>query len=231
VFEVGIIVVSILTAFAIDAAWAERVERAQEIALLASLEADFVASRDNLEATLQIHREVRDAVDRLMRVTDRAALTAADPEGLRSAVAIVSLGVPSFDPPSGTLEALLNSGRADLIRDPALMAELTRWTAVVEDFVEGEEQAIRHNMDTLYPTLAARVNLRDVARDRFSDVSPAMVWDGPAGEPGPFDFLLEDRVQSLLLRHWWLHQNALEVEGPVVSQALDRVMALLKGGD
>ena len=225
-FEVAVIVGSILTAFAIDAAWAEREERTQEAALLSSLATDFEASRLNLEAALRLHRRTRDAADRLMRVRDPAALAAADQDSLRLAVAWLAVSVPSFDPATGTLDVLLNSGRADVISDPQLMTELTRWTAVVDDFVEGEEQAIRHTFETLYPALAARINLRDVLS---SGLGPEVSrrWEGPAGNPASYDFLLEDEIQGMLMQHWWLHENAIEAEAPVVEDAIQRISSLL----
>jgi hypothetical protein len=55
-------------------------------------------------------------------------------------------GSPTFDPPTGTLQALINSGDIDVLADPELVGALTAWPAFVEDLKENEDLAADHDL-------------------------------------------------------------------------------------
>ena len=215
-----VIVGSILAAFGIDAAWEERNEREQEKALLESLIADFEAARRDLQRVLPIHERIIGAAEQLT-LPDRASIAAAHVDSLRQAVAYLLLD-PTFDPPSGTVAAVLSSGRIDIIKNRELVLELTQWSAVAQDFQEDEDRANGHLDSTLYPMLLSSFNLKDVVPKDFIEF-PAL-----QREVGSFDVLLEDSVQSMLFRHWAYHMNATRSSAPLVLEAIDRVLRLLE---
>jgi hypothetical protein len=221
--ESAVIIASILVAFAIDASWEQANERAQETALRGSLLVDFEGARADLDRVLAMHDSIISAADRLMQVSRPQALAAADAETLIDAFGWL-LAVPTFDPPTGTVEALLSSGRVDIIRDEALVREFTRWSAIVQDLQEDEVRANDHVSQVLYPMLLTDLNLKDVGAGPFP-------WPGRKDPAGPFDIVLEDRVQSALYRHWSLHNQVSRNAGPAVAVAIDRVIELLKGGE
>jgi hypothetical protein len=220
--EFTTIVVGILGAFGIDAAWERRGERAQEAALLAALTTDFHGARSDLERVMEVHDSVLWAADLLMSVSNRIDLPQTDPETLAAAV-VWTLANPTFDPPTGTVETILGSGRVDILRDQSLVQELTRWSAIVQDMKEDEMVANEHLYDSLFPVYAEHLNLRDVVR------TGPYVWPGTKGGIGDFDFLLDNGAQSAL---WWLyglHSNVVSRSGGDVAAAIDRILMLLKG--
>lgn len=61
------------------------------------------------------------------------------------------LAHPSIDPPQGALQAILGSGRTNLVDDRALLRELTRFAAVVNDLEREEVRANAHLANEVYP--------------------------------------------------------------------------------
>jgi hypothetical protein len=219
-YEFITIVLGILGAFAIDAAWEQRGERAQEQALTAALVADFAGARADLDRVMAVHDSVLWGADRLMALSNREDLSDADPAMLGAAL-VWTLANPTFDPPTGTVETILSSGRVDILRNDELVKELTRWSAAVQDMREDELVANEHLYRSLFPIYAEELNLRDMVR------TGPYVWPGAKRDVNDFFFLLDNEPQSAL---WWLyglHTNVAQRSGPDVAAAIDRIMGLL----
>jgi hypothetical protein len=155
-----VIIASILIAFAIDAWWNTRQERDQAEAYMDALQEDFEAAKAELDRAVGLQLGIIDAADAVMSWEEEGA----DParcEGLRLTLAWLS-AFPTFDPPEGTVQTILSSGRADLIDDPDLLRELTRWTALVQDFRNEEERANSYLADVLLPLLQTSMDMKNV---------------------------------------------------------------------
>jgi len=154
-----VIVGSILLAFGIDAAWEERQDRKEEQEILRSLRDDFVANEAALSGVLGAVSGSRIAYDRLARAEPEAihrwAPDSVSTDGL--------IGVPTFDPYSGTVDALVSAGELDLIRDTSLRGILVGWLQGIDDLLENvdamraEAARVDHAMEPLggpffYPT-------------------------------------------------------------------------------
>ena len=60
----------------------------------------------------------------------------------------------TFDPPMGTVQSVLGSGRIDLLTSPELDVELTQWPSVVTQLHNLEIEARSHFYNRIYPYLA-----------------------------------------------------------------------------
>jgi hypothetical protein len=132
--EAAVIVVSILLAFAIDAWWADKQERRLEQATLQNLKSDFLASRDEMAIMMGMLEEARSnfAYFQSASTSELAAL-----EGDSIGLIINSLVIAAtYDPVSGTLDALVGDGRLGLINDPALRKTLSDWRRALDDIQE-----------------------------------------------------------------------------------------------
>ncbi len=213
--EAVVIVASILIAFAIDAAWDERNDRVQERAYLRALADDFEVARADLERVTSIHEVILNSADRLLswEPADRT------PEHLDviDASFAALLANPTFDPPMGTVETVLGSGRIDLLRNQELVRELTRWSAVVQDLQEDQDAANAHLERTLYPVLVANLSLKDVVK------RGPYVWPGDKLQTDARPLITRRDFQSILYRHWALHKNVIADGVPRVSESIERV--------
>ena len=125
---------SILVAFAIDAAWEERQERLEERGILEALQRDFEQNRTMIGEVIAIHSVFEDRIARLDRMTSEEVQSLSqDSVG----VFIGALGSPrTFDPIRGTIDALIGAGKLGILRQPRLREALTRFLNNVEDAQE-----------------------------------------------------------------------------------------------
>jgi len=216
----GAIVVGILLAFWIDAWWDDRSDAQQERALLTALLDDFRVTRDEFEKTSEKHNRVFSSMEQLLYWAESGSV----PEENRADVDHLLSNVfyrPSFDPPLGAVETILASGRLDLLRNPTLVSELTRWTSLVEDLNEHETAAASHFYQTIYPYLSSNLNIQDLDKD----------IPYPGGVPWPQQptdayLLVPNRdFHNIIYVHWVLYWNA-HTKLPEIEETLDRITEL-----
>lgn len=132
--EAAAIVASILLAFAIDAWWDERQERAEEREVLESLHVEFEANRDEAAYVISFHGRVIRSVAMLMEMREDEILTLPVKEVEEL---LGSLGSPrTFDAVRGSVDALIGSGKLGILRDRELRESLTTFVNIVDDSVE-----------------------------------------------------------------------------------------------
>ncbi len=151
--EAALIVASILLAFGIDAWWGGYRDRSEEGRVLLGLESEFREHVGTLDRTIERSnatlRRLRYLLDGEM---GGAGETPAD--SLDMALWDVMLA-PTFDPGSGTRDALITSGRLELIRNEELRDQLSAWQGVVDELRDNQFAVRSYVVDTLVPFLAA----------------------------------------------------------------------------
>ena len=140
-----LIVLSILLAFGIEAGWNQRGERVAEVEALRGLLDDFTENAERLRATRASHVVIRDAGVRLLAMTGPDATASASDLTLDTLVMNL-IGGPKVFPVTATYDALIASGRIDLLQSAELRRELAQWTALITDLGEIEREA-RAQMD------------------------------------------------------------------------------------
>ena len=133
--EGAAIVVSILLAFGIDAAWDRHVERREEAEILADLSVEVSQNLETLTRLTALHQRVLDDAGRLVAMPG-SEITAMPAAEVRPFFFVLISRV-SFTPVDGTLESALNSGRLNRIQNDSIRNGLVRWRGLAED--TGEE--------------------------------------------------------------------------------------------
>jgi len=153
--EGTVIVLSILLAFGIEAWWERRGEIVSERAALEALAADFAAADSILaERILAIDsgavaaQQIIDLVGPDASPEDAAELPSLIPRIIRR---------PTFEPPMGTLEALLGSGELRLIRSGELKAALASFPSELQDLTETQQFGSEVVFGMVLPFLNERV--------------------------------------------------------------------------
>jgi len=130
--EAVAIVVSILLAFGIQAWWEERQERLEEQEILLGLKADFEANLASIDALFAVHHDwdivIGDALS--------GRQTSVPPDSA-STYSTAITARRTFSPRDATLDAVIASGRIEIISDRGLREQLVSWTRGVDDL--GEE--------------------------------------------------------------------------------------------
>ena len=132
----GVVVVgSILLAFAIDAWWEEARDRAAETELLAGLEAEFQEHLEELGARSSLNDSIANTLTTILRL---GVGEEPWPESLGSIIGYGIVTSPTWDPGAGVREALVTSGRLELISNSDLRVALSSWRSVVDEVRDGE---------------------------------------------------------------------------------------------
>jgi hypothetical protein len=126
------IVLSILVAFGIDAAWDLRQDRLQEVEILEGLEREFEELISVLEESVPLGVTGHDNLRRFLRgpASEMARIPADQAWDV-----VVSPLMRDWvtDLPTGFLDSTVSSGRLATLRDPELLAELARFRSLRED--------------------------------------------------------------------------------------------------
>lgn len=135
-----LIVVSILLAFGIEAWWAGYIERKDEVEALGYLREDFVETNQRMTSTSESHRKIFESSVRLLHMTGPTTLVQVN-EATVDVLLMDLLGAPMIFPVTATLDALMGSGRLDIISSSELRRELAAWSAAMDSLLEIEREA------------------------------------------------------------------------------------------
>jgi len=185
------IVASILFALAIDAWWADRSDRIEEQEALVALARDFEAASDALAYQLLVRDSALMASKAILSMTGPEANTAQMDSLAQLIPRVIRLG--SFNPPLGTLDALLGSGDLRLIRNDELRAALASFPSALDGQRSSEEFAGSTVFGMLLPYLNRHLPMQEVGLRR----------------QGSSDFIVEPRDVLRSLEFENLVQNRL----------------------
>jgi len=150
--ELVAVVGGILIAFSLDAWWDDRAEARWEVTQLHALHDEFSRNLGEFEA-IQLSHE-RQARHVLRMLAEVAGAEPGTPMPFRDSVLADLVGWRTTDVSSGTLDALLASGRLTAMRNPDLRRMLAEWPAELHDGLEDEELARDFLVYSMAPRLA-----------------------------------------------------------------------------
>ncbi len=198
--ETGIIVVSILLAFWIDAWWDGRQDRGQERQLLAQIRAESESNRELFAQYRQHHSAIIEAAGRLLdRTGPGATIEEHAIAEVRRDLEIVS-DFWTVEPSVGVISSALQSGQLQLIRSQSLRIEVAKWSAFLDDLRSEEASQQRFGKDVFLGYWYANAALRSI-------------WPvedtGPSEFPVDLETILRDRRFENLLHAKVLGERAV----------------------
>jgi hypothetical protein len=214
VAEAVLIVVSILLAFAIDAAWSERQEAQQRLDLLQALHADFTATALTLDDAIEHGAAVTALTGGYLEASRLKAEVGRD--SLLSLFSGVD-EVAFFEPTLSSYRTAVATGSIDLVRSDALIEALTDF-----DFA--------HALYQLHLNVSADLYylgpLQDLRRAGVAFDSPTL-RQGDESISVPADFDLEGRLAVSSAEPIYTVQVNMLQNLEDMRTAADRVIALL----
>ena len=211
-----VIVASILLAFAVDALWDQRQERARMFEYLTALEGEFLAARDEILDQIGDHRDQLVAVNELL-----TGLAAGEPEdfllprlGRLNALYVYGPAHPVF-------EDLANAGAVNVLESTDLRFALLRYGQSRDFLTELAKREAELWHGYMHPFLIER-----------TDILPQTLEQDRAGLmprfPSGIDTLYDDRTfQNLLLRRKRSIIGQLRLDQDV-HEAVEAVLAHVK---
>ena len=216
------IVLSILLAFSIDALWDDRSDSIQERAVLQALVDDFQSAGNQFDQILDGHTRLYSAMGQILTWAEEGIVPVderSDLDFLLGHIFIRSI----FNPPLGAVETLLSSGRLDLLENPELVTELTRWSAIVQDLRENQQSVANHFNETIYPYLNTRLNLQDL--DKGIPFPGGVPWEQQA--TNAYQLVSDREFHNIIYVHWVLSWN-VDMKMPAVSQSIAKITDLAR---
>jgi len=229
--EGAAIVVSILLAFAIDAAWQESQERGEEHRLLVALLDEFEGNRSMLEDGRRHHSAVEQTEIELLELAAQPV-----PDITLDSLDILISEINWWWAPTkfstGALNSVVLGGKLQLIKNEVLRRELAGWMGEIErvhfderqDYVTFHEDFMPFLREHTYvPQLSSVTTHRPGSTDSIPNLAVPM-----ADERVDHRGLLRNRdFQNLLVQRWWVQWDAFDAY-TAFEERLDVVVDLLK---
>ena len=159
--EAAAIVASILLAFAIDAWWSARQLAVEEQELLSQLKTESEVNSVLLAESREFHEALLETTQSLLDVTGPDATTnITEMDDFKRYLAEM-LRWRTFDPQTGVLTGIIQSGKLGVIRSDRLRAALASWPAKVHDLVEDEVFAVDFTEQIVRPYFSSNTSIRE----------------------------------------------------------------------
>ena len=144
-----LIVVSILFAFALDSWWDERRDRKDELAILHALHDEFTANRQVITHYRGLNQNGIESLNALLQAIG-AGRWVSDSRTPDEALAYLILA-PTPDVGAGVLNALISSGRIELLQNNELRIRLANWQGVFAELLDDLLPSKGFAYDTVIP--------------------------------------------------------------------------------
>lgn len=162
------IVASILLAFGLDAAWDRHTERREEVEELSRLEAELGANIERFAAEIVGQESLIEHADSLLAILEARA-DVGGPTTVDDGLLLALLFAPIVEPDRAALDALVSSGRIQLISDRRIREGVASLSARFVDVQAQHARARDFYMDPILPHLSAHADITGLLRSRRID--------------------------------------------------------------
>lgn len=167
--EVLLLALGVALALAADAWNDARLERREEASYLEALRNDFLATRENLQATLDFTTEVRD--NNLAFIEALSSPRGSIPDDSLAVFTELAFTVEFYEPVLGTYRDMVNSGKLELLRDDSLRLELAQFEIEFEGVQLVVEESWNQWNDLQVPYMVDNLDVRHVHGGAYRGVS------------------------------------------------------------
>jgi hypothetical protein len=163
-----LIVVSILVAFALDAAWSEYQDDKVEREMVMELYDELVESETRIQNSInEIELQMKSGREFLEMVGENV------PPDYREKSEVLFFDIltgNTLEVPMSVNNSILSTGQLRLIENEDLRRRISSWPALVEDVLENHEWHRKNTDEQFIPMLAGRLDIRSIFSG-FSDLN------------------------------------------------------------
>jgi hypothetical protein len=216
------VLASILLAFTIDAWWEERGLRIEEQQVLQGLHEEFLSVRKVLSQHLSEHLEGVQALEDFLIVAEGGNVKEGAP--IVDAVLLELLSPMTSDLGSGTLAALLSSGRIEILTNRTLRAKLASWEGVIGEVWDDQAFNAKAVFEFHVPYfLAENIPAGAVMHQWYDE------WSLPrkslSDDPDMISRLIGDEALRAMVEIRYGYKRHLTVEFEIAIDAVDTILA------
>lgn len=163
--EAAAIVASILLAFAVDAWWAEKLERIAEREELSRLYDEFKSNHDRLSVWISEDGGINRQREAALRVSE--TLGAALKDGSETVLLpdwqiAAIIRTPTFEARMSVFEGLVRSGRVEIVENRDIVRAIANWEGRLRSTNDEEQRGLRFVHDQLFPALATNNDIQHI---------------------------------------------------------------------
>ena len=158
--EIVLVVFGILIALQINTWNNELIEKRKEQSVLIGLHETFSINLDNLDYVMATSMAAFDSSKKLLSLMGPSASGYTNTQ-VDSLIGHM-INYSTYDPSSGTIDDIINSGKLNIIRNPELKANISNWSGMLEDAKKDIQIANNHTFNVLVIYLNDKANLKNV---------------------------------------------------------------------
>tara|TARA_R110002167_G_scaffold115853_21_gene290531 strand:+ start:260 stop:1066 length:807 start_codon:yes stop_codon:yes gene_type:complete len=165
--EIVLVVIGILIALSLNTWNTNRLNRIEEVQLLKQLKIELLQNQEKLTAKEKLRtRTIKSSLRVLALIDDPSIIK--DPDEIDHHLANM---IPNytFDPSEGIIAQLLEGGKLSLIQNDRLRYDLSKWSSMLAELAEEEQDFKTHNFQTLRPILFKNYAFRNILNKTWDD--------------------------------------------------------------
>lgn len=229
------VVLSILLAFSIDAAWDQRQQLEADVAQLSGLYEELQSHKELLAEAIAAHRRTTEYGYELLNII--SVEQSSDDEARVTELLDGLMDFYRINAPFGSLETAISSGTIARMQRKEFSSELASWPTAIEDLMEEQDTSGTILVVELYAKLGRMVSLRDVYGNRFANpsgrgtgevIAEVALKELPDTLSAPdYSTLHGDISLANSLMHYMMMAQASQVEATLADRKLDSLMEKL----
>ncbi len=230
--EIILVVVGILIALSINN-WNEvRKERIDEKKILLNLRSEFEDNLQEIKRAQNIRLKILEATNAVFSLIDGKEI---DNRELLDSLLSFSFINPSFDPATGSLNSLINSGRFEIMTNDSLRKLLISWPGLVSDLQEGEI-FLRGQVNFYSPQLDENISIRNIStyktrkelpEEYFEIMNNVGLVQSESKNKSDYKSLFQSHPFENLLSRRYMSINDTYIEGEVIVSLNKKIIKLL----
>jgi hypothetical protein len=224
--EIVLVVVGILIALQINTWNNELIEKRKEQSVLIGLHETFSINLENLDYVMATSIAAFDSSKKLLSLMGPSAsdYTSTEVDSLIGHM----INYSTYDPSSGTIDDIINSGKLNIIRNPELKANISNWSGMLEDTKKDINIANNHSFNVLLIYLNDKVNLKNVPIPKYIIEKTQLNITEPSHFPSNYDVFMRAKEFENLVDFHALNINYLMREYLQIKDYLEVNVSLLE---
>ena len=198
--EIVLVVIGILIALQINTWNNEQIEKRKEQSILIGLHETFSNNLENVNWVISNTNASFSASKKIMSKMGPEVTNLSITE-LDSLISHM-INYSTYDPSTGTVDEIINSGNLNIIQNKALKVNISNWSGMFTDVNKDVEIANNHAFNLLLSYLNKKINLKNVAIPKEITEPTQMNIKDKSHFPANYDALMQDlEFENLLHFH------------------------------
>ncbi len=217
--EIVLVVIGILIALQLNNWNANRNLKNEELKIIKSLHQEFSQNLEKFNAIYENHLIRRKSIE-LVMAPDIEKIPLDSLQRLMKNIG----NNYTFDPYQGIYNAIINSGKIELISNDSLKQRISKFQDLLSDYKEEETNTMNFVQTNLYPFI---IDHRKLNFNTFHGILESTKEHNSTLKQDLLDMIATDRYENLLVFVYGYMRGTF-IEGPILQEEMQSIIALLE---